>query len=374
MRSNPLSILLRPFALLYSFIVQFRNALFNRRVFKAWKSPIPVVSIGNLSAGGTGKTPLVDWVVKYYLSIGCKPAIVSRGYLRESKGVQLVSDGQKILLSSREAGDETAMLAWNNPDAIVMVANKRKKAVSEIARRFTQRGPSVIILDDAFQHRQIDRALNIAVINAAEPFLKAKMLPEGRLREPLNNLSRADLIVLNKITDRKQADTIMKELEKTGRPIIQARLKIGELVCFSGEFHTPDEAILEKNLNFLAFAGIASPESFLESLKKEGINVTAHHFYKDHEPYSAKKLNAVRLEAEKGGLSLVTTEKDYFRMLGRPELIRIITSRPCYYLKIEPDIFEGEATLKSMLNAVVGKQPERTTPGTPTPSRFSKLP
>jgi tetraacyldisaccharide 4'-kinase len=374
MRSNPLFILLRPFALLYSFIVQFRNTLFNWRLFRVWRSPIPVVSIGNLSAGGTGKTPLVDWVVKYYLSIGYKPAIVSRGYLRESKGVQLVSDGQKILLSSREAGDETAMLAWNNPDAIVMVANKRKKAVSEIAKRFTQRGPSVIILDDAFQHRQIDRALNIAVINAAEPFLKAKMLPEGRLREPLNNLSRADLIVLNKITDRKQADTIMKELEKTGRPIVQARLKIGELVCFSGEFHTPDEAIFEKNLNFLAFAGIASPESFLESLKKEGIHVTAHHFYKDHEPYSAKKLNAVRLEAEKRGLSLVTTEKDYFRMLGRPELIRIITSRPCYYLKIEPDIFEGEATLKSMLNAVVGKEPERTTPGTPTPSRFSKLP
>jgi tetraacyldisaccharide 4'-kinase len=374
MRSNPLSILLRPFALFYSFIVQFRNALFNRRVFKAWKSPIPVVSIGNLSAGGTGKTPLVDWVVKYYLSIGCKPAIVSRGYLRESKGVQLVSDGQKILLGSREAGDETAMLAWNNPDAIVMVGNKRKKAVIAITRRFTQRGPSVIILDDAFQHRQIGRELNIAIINAAEPFFKAKMLPEGSLREPLNNLSRADLIVLNKITDRKQADTIMSELKKTGRPIVQARLKIGELVCFSGEFHTADEAILEKNPNFLAFAGIASPESFLDSLTKEGINVVTHHFYKDHEPYSAKKLHAVRKEAEKRKLSLVTTEKDYFRMLGRPELIRIITTRPCYYLKIEPDIFEGEAILKSMLRAVVGQQPALPASGGPTPSRFSKLP
>ena len=361
MRSTKISILLRPLALLYSFIVQFRNTLFNWRLFRAWKSPIPVVSIGNLSAGGTGKTPLVDWVVKYYLSIGYKPAIVSRGYLRESKGVQLVSDGHKIMLSSRESGDETAMLAWNNPDAIVMVANKRKKAVMAITRRFTQRGPSVIILDDAFQHRQIDRALNIAVINAGEPFLKAKMIPEGRLREPLKNLSRADLIVLNKVTDKKQADAIMSELEKTGHPIVQARLKIGELVCFSGEFHTADEAILEKNLNFLAFAGIATPDSFLESLKKEGINVVAHHFYKDHEPYSAKKLYAVRHEAEQRGLSLVTTEKDYFRMLGRPELIRIITTRPCYYLKIEPDIFDGEATLKLMLNAVVGKQPDKGT-------------
>jgi len=372
MRSNPLTILLRPFALLYSFIVQFRNALFNRRVFRAWKSPIPVVSIGNLSAGGTGKTPLVDWVVKYYLSIGCKPAIVSRGYLRESKGVQLVSDGQKVLLSSREAGDETAMLAWNNPDAIVMVANKRKIAVKAIAKRFTERGPSVIILDDAFQHRQIDRALNIAIINAAEPFIKAKMLPEGRLREPLKNLARANLILLNKITDREQANIIIKELEKTALPIVQARLKNGELVCFSGEFQTSDEAILEKSQNFLAFAGIASPESFLDSLTKEGIHVAAHHFFKDHEPYSANKLHKVRREAEKRDLSIVTTEKDYFRMLGRPELIRIITTRPCYYLKIEPDIFEGEAILKSMLNAVVRKQPDVIMPKSTTPSRFSK--
>ncbi len=216
--SNRLFILLRPFAFLYSLIVQLRNTLFKWGVFRTWKSPIPVVSIGNLSAGGTGKTPLVDWIVKYYLSIGCKPAIVSRGYLRESKGVQLVSDGQKILLGSRKAGDETAMLAWNNPEAIVVVANKRKKAVMEITRRFPQRGPSVIILDDAFQHRQIDRALNIAIINAAEPFVQAKMLPEGHLREPLKNLSRADLILLNKITDKEQANVIIKELGKNGSP------------------------------------------------------------------------------------------------------------------------------------------------------------
>ena len=352
---NPFSILLRPAALLYRSIVQFRNTLFDRQFFKSWKSPIPVVSIGNLSAGGTGKTPLVDWVVKYYLSIGCKPAIVSRGYLRESKGVQLVSDGQRILLSSKEAGDETAMLAWNNPDALVIVAKKREDAVTYIARHFAQRAPSVIILDDAFQHRQIDRALNIAIINAEEPFLKAKMLPEGRLREPLKNLSRADLIVLNKITDQEKADAIMKELEKKGKPIIKARLKIGELICFSGEWSTSDEVLVAEHLNALAFAGIASPEGFLESLRKEGINVAAHRFFHDHEPYSVKKLRSVRREAEEKGLCLITTEKDYFRMLGRPELIRILATMPCYYLKIETDIFDGKETMQSMLKAVIGK-------------------
>ncbi len=352
---NPFSILLRPLSLLYRSIVQFRNTLFDRKLFKSWESPIPVVSIGNLSAGGTGKTPLVDWVVKYYLSIGCKPAIVSRGYLRESKGVQLVSDGQKILLSSKESGDETAMLAWNNPDAIVIVAKKREDAVTYLAKRFAQRTPSVIILDDAFQHRQIDRALNIAIINAEEPFLKAKMLPEGRLREPLKNLSRADLIVLNKITDQEKADAIMKELENSGRPIVKARLKIGELICFSGENNTSDDSYFSKNLNVLAFAGIANPKSFVESLTKEGITVAEHRFFHDHEPYSLKKLRAIRRKAEEKGLSLITTEKDYFRMLGHPEFIRILATMPCYYLKIETDIFEGKETMQSMLKAVIGK-------------------
>jgi tetraacyldisaccharide 4'-kinase len=294
-------------------------------------------------------------VVKYYLSIGCKPAIVSRGYQRESKGVQLVSDGQKIILSSNEAGDETAMLAWNNPDAIVVVAEKRKEAVTYIAKRFAKRLPGVIILDDAFQHRAIQRNLDIALINTGEPFKKAKMLPEGRLREPLKNLSRADLIILNKITDEEKAGIIMKEVEKTGRPIVKARVKNGELICFSGTFATSDEAPSHKNLNALAFAGIAAPENFLESLLKEGVNVAAHRFFRDHEHLNAKKLQAVRREAEKKGLSLITTEKDYFRMLGRPELISIITSRPCYYLKIETDIFEGKEILHSMLKTAIGR-------------------
>ncbi len=352
---NPFSLLLRPFALIYLSIVQLRNILFDRKMIKAWKSPIPVVSIGNLSAGGTGKTPLVDWVVKYYLSIGCKPAILSRGYLRESKGVQLVSDGVRIMLSSKDAGDETAMLAWNNPDAIVVVAEKRKDAVTYIASRFAKRLPGVIILDDAFQHRAIERDLNIAVINSAEPFRKAKMLPEGRLREPLKNLSRADLVIVNKITDEERAGSIMKEVEKTGRPVVKARVKNGELICFSGTFASSDEVPLPKTLSALAFAGIASPENFLDSLKTEGVNVAAYRFFRDHESFSAKKLQAVRREAEEKGLSLITTEKDYFRMLGRPELIRIITSRPCYYLKIETDIYEGKEILHSMLKAVIEK-------------------
>ncbi|NTW56170.1 MAG: tetraacyldisaccharide 4'-kinase [Chlorobiaceae bacterium] len=354
---EPFSILLKPFAILFRSSVQVRNTLFERKIFKGWKSPVPVVSIGNISAGGTGKTPLVDWVVKYYLSIGCKPAIVSRGYRRESKGVQLVSDGQRVLISSSQSGDETAMLAWNNPDAIVVVGEKRKEAVSFLTQYFAKRLPAVIILDDAFQHRQIARDLDIALVNASEPVLKAKMIPEGRMREPLKNIARADIILLNKIgkDDREKTDLILKKLEKTGRPIVKARIKTGELVCVSGDF-IPTEIPSPKELRVLAFAGIAFPESFLESLQSEGVHVVSRHFFRDHEPYTQKRLQALRNEAAEKGLSLITTEKDYFRMLGRPELLSIITALPCYYLKIETDIFEGKETLHEMLRAVVGKK------------------
>ncbi|MEI8032028.1 MAG: tetraacyldisaccharide 4'-kinase [Chlorobiaceae bacterium] len=352
--SNAASVFLCPFGLIYRGVVQLRNALFERHLFRAWQSPVPVVSIGNLTAGGTGKTPLVDLIVKYCLSIGCKPAIVSRGYLRQSKGVQLVSDGQRVLLGSRAAGDETAMLAWNNPDAIVVVAEKRREGVEFIIRKFKGRVPGVIILDDAFQHRQIARNLDIAIINAREPFAKAKMLPEGRLREPLKNLARADLILLGKVTDEERALDMQKELEKTGRPVLKARLKTGELVCFSGAFKTPDDAPPPESLSVLAFAGIASPQSFLESLKSKGVNIAATRSFRDHEPYTASKLKAVRQEAEKKGLSLVTTEKDYFRLLGTPELLTIITPLPCYYLKIETEIYEGLDTLHTMLREAVG--------------------
>nr|Q3AU78.1 RecName: Full=Tetraacyldisaccharide 4'-kinase; AltName: Full=Lipid A 4'-kinase [Chlorobium chlorochromatii CaD3] len=360
--SNPLRLAFRPFALLYEAIVQTRNQLFNRAVLRAWESPMPVVSVGNLSAGGTGKTPMVDWVVKYYLSIGFKPAIISRGYKRQSKGVQLVSDGNNVLLSSREAGDETAMLAWNNPDAIVVVASKRKQGVKLITKRFAQRLPSVIILDDAFQHRQIARSLDIVLVNAEEPFVEAAMLPEGRLREPKKNLLRADVVVLNKITDLEAATPSIKALEEMGRPLVKARLSTGELICFSGDATTLDEPATAHHLNAFAFAGIAKPESFVTSLQHEGVNVGATRFVRDHAPYSAKMLRAIRRQAEEQGLCLITTEKDYFRLLGQPELLSIITALPCYYLKIAPDIFDGKALLQEKLNAVVHYVPKPEPP------------
>lgn len=345
------SILLRPAALLYGAVTATRNALFNRGLLHSWHAPLPVVSIGNITAGGTGKTPLVDWIVKYYLSIGERPAIVSRGYRRESKGVRLVSDGRQVLLGSREAGDEVAMLAGNNPEAIVVVAEKRQAGVEFILERFSAEPPSVVILDDAFQHRQISRDLDIVVVNAREPLFDNHLLPEGRLRETLSGLRRADAFLLGKVGDEAAAEARAARLRLLNKPVFKARLCIGELTGFAGR--GAGNATEPENGKWLAFAGIASPESFLETLEKKGIAIGGQRFFGDHEPYSADTLRALATEAQQHGFGLVTTEKDWFRLRGRPEMNAIPQELPCRYLKVETDIYEGSAQLQAMLRDVV---------------------
>jgi len=316
--------------------------------------PYPVVSIGNITAGGTGKTPMVDWTMKFFLSLGCRVAIISRGYGRSTKGVQLVSDGRQLLMNGRDAGDETAMLAANNPEAIVVVAEKRKEGALFIQKTFENIPPDVIILDDAFQHRQMARDLDIVIVSASEPFFKARMLPEGRLREPLRNLARADVILLGKITDPAEADAIERALTTTGRPILRTQVQtlgLQPAVARNIE-HSADTTSLHR---VLAFAGIAAPEEFLTSLRKTGMDVRAHRFFRDHQPYTPETVHSLIREAQEKGLSLVTTEKDWFRLLGDPTLEKLMKEAECRYLKIETTLPNGEEKLRMMLRDLVGR-------------------
>ena len=353
MHERRLNIILRPAALLYGLVARVRNALFDRKILKVWKSPIPVVSIGNLTAGGTGKTPLVDWVLKYYLSIGCRPAVVSRGYGRMSKGVQLVSDGRNILLGSARSGDETAMLAANNPEVIVVVAEQRSEGVQFIMEQFRGERPDVIILDDAFQHRQLARDLDIVVINAREPFAGAKMLPEGRLREPKRGIGRADVAVLSKITDVSKADAIEAELKGTVALVARTRVIIGGLTAFGPEGMATEPPPEPTELKALAFAGIASPASFVESLMKKGVHVVERRFFRDHEPYTENNFLPLIEEARRKGLTLVTTEKDRYRLEGEPGLLEKTKGVSCCCLNIATGFTRGEDKLQEMLKAVV---------------------
>jgi tetraacyldisaccharide 4'-kinase len=344
------AILLRPVGALYGLVMSLRNRLYDRGLFKSWRSPIPVVSVGNITTGGTGKTPLVDWIVKFYAASGVATAIVSRGYGRRTKGMQLVSDGRQLLLGSRDAGDETAMLAARNPGAIVVVAENRADGVQFLMREFAGRLPGVIVLDDAFQHRKIVRDLDIVVVNASAPKELDAMLPAGRLREPLRGLHRCDLVILSKITDEAKAAPLLARLKQFGQPVLRSRIKPGRLVKVDGT-----ESRGEASLKALAFAGIGAPAGFLHSLEEAGIIVKATKFFRDHEPYTEAAVSSIIAESARQKLVPVTTEKDWFRIADDPPLAGMLAEAGCRYLTIEPEFLDDAEILKSTLLSILAR-------------------
>ena len=344
--NESLNMLLRPAALLYRAVVQVRNLLFEKKIFRSRRAPVPVLSIGNITAGGTGKTPLADWIIRFLILCGERPALLSRGYGRSTKGVVLVSDGETLLCGSRESGDESAMLAARNPGIVAAVAEKRTDGAAFIMRRFASRPPSVIVLDDAFQHRQLHRDLDIVVVNAAEAYFNAAMLPEGRLREPLANIRRADIAVISNANDRKTASAIAADLERRGLRVAQARTSPGSLVPFI-DAEKPETA--RPGCSVLAFAGIGSPEGFVGSLEAFGCTVESRRFFRDHEPYTREKLLPMLEEARKKGILPVTTEKDYYRMLGEPWFAELSAEYPLHFLEISLEFTEGREVLEKML-------------------------
>lgn len=344
--SNVLKHLLVPATVLYAAVILIRNRLFDLGLFRRCKAGIPVVSVGNITVGGTGKTPLVDCIVKYYSGRGLKPAILSRGYKRSTKGVQLVSDGSRILLGSREAGDESAMLAHKNPETVVVVAEKRKDGVNYINEHFSGRLPDVLVLDDGFQHRQLDRDLDIVVINTTAPFFEDRLIPAGFLREPRKNLGRADLLILSKVTDHAKADFFEEKLQETGNPLVKAGIRAGKPVCFAGPESPPPGRVI-------ALAGIGQPESFIASLLENGMQVVSRAFFPDHADFPLKNMNALAEQALRDDLSIVTTEKDYFRLRANSPILEALSRVPCFYLPVETNIIKGQELFEKMLDDVV---------------------
>ncbi|ASQ91079.1 tetraacyldisaccharide 4'-kinase [Prosthecochloris sp. GSB1] len=334
-------------AALYGAVVRGRNLLFDLGIRKSTETTLPVVSVGNITAGGTGKTPLVDLIAKYYAARGVKTAILSRGYGRSTKGARLVSDGGAVLLGSREAGDETAMLAHRNSGTPVVVAEKRTVGMALIAERFANDPPDIVILDDGFQHRQLARTLDIVVVNASRPLFDDRMLPAGRLREPTGNLRRADLIVLGKLNRPDEADRLAKKLSLFGKPLIRTGMENGEPVLFAG----PDPGRIPECV--VALAGIGEPESFVRSLEKAGMKTVSKALYPDHAEFPLTAMKLLAEEAAGKKLAIVTTEKDYFRILGNPALPGILSRAPCYYLPVNTVIFEGKELLERMLDDVL---------------------
>ena len=306
--------ILRTLSLPCGAAVALRNHLYDRELLRPTKLPCLVVSIGNLTVGGTGKTPTVILLAALLKEHGYRPAVLSRGYGSHSKAsVNVVSDGNRVLLGWREAGDEPVMIAGALPGIPVLTGPKRSLTGKAAVERF---GADILILDDAFQHRSLFRDIDIVLIDAARPFGNGLLLPRGPLREPPQALRRASILLRTGDADHEEP---LREVPSL--PSFRGTHRPRELVeAATGRVSPP--TVLQGQKVF-AFAGIGSPEAFRRGLTALGAKVVSFQAFPDHHPYDRSDIETLRrLAAESGAARIVTTEKDGVRLADFPDFLR----------------------------------------------------
>jgi tetraacyldisaccharide 4'-kinase len=313
--SLPLNLLFafgRPFSPLYSLLMTMRRQLYRARIFTVHRLPVPIVSVGNLTMGGTGKTPTVAYIAQYLHSIGQRPAIISRGYGgTATAAVNLVSDGNQIYLNAHQAGDEPYMLACDLKHIPVLTGKIRLHPCRHAIETL---GCSVLILDDGFQHISIARDIDLVLFNATTLAGNSRVFPGGELREPISALLRCSAFLLTGITDsnRIRAERFAELLQQRfpGKQVFTSSLE-----AVVPEPLQADRRPGEQFIPAYAFCAIAHPGRFFSTLASLDIPVIGRHAFRDHHRYSQHEIDAICQSAVRAGAkSLITTEKDRVKL------------------------------------------------------------
>lgn len=314
-RNSLLALLLRLLSVPYQLLISFRNFLFDRGILRVTKLPCRVISVGNITVGGTGKTPMVINLAGYFQQKGFSPAVVTRGYGgKRSSAVTLVSNGKDILSDHATVGEEAILLARRLPGVPVLAAPKRALA-GRMAREIFR--ADLIILDDAFQHRGIFRDLDILLLDYSRPFGNGWLLPRGTLRETPAGLKRADVIVYTGLNDTKANHIVLENIPADSSmnvPRFIACHKPTELCHPASGQSCPPEILQGKKV--CLFSGIGSPEGFRNTVESLGAQVTAYKTFPDHHGYRQEdiaELNSL-FEDSKADY-LLTTEKDAVKLV-----------------------------------------------------------
>ena len=351
---------LKALSFLFGAVVAIRYVLYRTGVLRRYPLGIQVISIGNVTAGGTGKTPVTEIFARTLAAEGRKVAILSRGYRRKEapwwkrvftqvvEPPLVVSDGKRVLLDSATGGDEPYMLASNLPGVAVVVDRNRVKAGRYAVQRF---GCNTLILDDGFQYQKLKHSIEVVLVDSSNPFGNGNLLPRGILREPIRNIRRADIIFLTKC--RGDVSAVKEEIRKYN--------STAEIVECN---HTPKVlkdvwSREEYPLSWLdgktccTLSGIASPKGFENSLRHLGAKVVWCERYADHHRYdSSEILYALNRTADMGADALVTTEKDAVRF-PRFET----TPVRCLYMRIAIEILKGGENFRQIINRICFRKP-----------------
>ncbi len=301
-------VLLLPLMPLYSAVVRTRAFAYRRGIFHARRLDVPVISVGNLTFGGTGKTPTVIALTRDLIERGRRPAVLTRGYGRTGRRPAVLV-GPEPGAPAAAAGDEPVEIARRLPGVPVVVDPDRHRGGSEAIRH----GADVVILDDGFQHLQLARDLDLVLIDAADPWGGGHLPPLGRLREPRTALGRASAVIVTKLD--RSGTGLEAIASKVGRlapqvPVLGARLEPVRWVTPEGE--RPLEA--GRGRRVFAFAGIGRPTAFAETLERLGSIVTGTRWFPDHYLYQPEDLRQILEEAHGRGATPVTTAKDAVKL------------------------------------------------------------
>ena len=362
-RANALKFVLGGLAKVYEQAVQLRLGLYRRRLFRPQELGCPVVSVGNLTVGGTGKTPVAEMLARELQSRGRRVAILSRGYKSVPRPFsqrlrnklfkhldlfppRIVSDGKDVLLDSRRAGDEPHMLAKNLPGVCVLVDKDRVKSGLHALRHFDS---DVLLLDDGLQYQRLRHRIDVVLVDSQAPFGNEHLLPRGTLREPPANLRRASYIVVTK-SGPKPDDALLARLRKLNRTA-------AIIECNHAPRHWQDLSSGEKlPLNHLkgrhvgAMSGIARPESFEEGVRQLGAMVEISKAFADHHRFTKKEILRFLEWCDRRSLdALVTTEKDAVRF---PDIDN--PSVPMLFLRVEIEILRGREHWEELLGRLAG--------------------
>ncbi|HSD08240.1 tetraacyldisaccharide 4'-kinase [Flavobacterium sp.] len=333
---NLLRKILFPFAILYGFITSIRNFLFDKGILKSYSFDLPIIAVGNLSVGGTGKTPQIEYLIRL-LSDKYKVATLSRGYKRQSEGFILANENSDAL----ELGDEPFQFYQKFKNILVAVDANRKNGIEQLLSNSNK--PEVILLDDAFQHRKVKAGFYIMLTSYGDLYINDFMLPTGNLRESRSGAQRADIVIVTKCPANLSLDdqiAIKETLNLSSNQSLFFTFIEYDQMIYSDKKKINVEEV--KTMNKLLLAGIAKPESFFAHLKNENDECLT---FPDHHNFSESELIEIKQKAT--NKIIVTTEKDYVRLKGS------ILSEELYFLPIKSSFLSAEDSFnKNILNYV----------------------